>query len=329
MAQHATIDFFYSTGADGSVLSFSMHGTVQNFTKVASGPSAIAGTFDSAASLYDAVLLRAAAAYVVSIVGSQITVVAKSYNSSYNFGTWNSGATGISLSSQIDASGVDLTLSTSQTNETVASANDGTISLTPSNGQAPYTYAWGDGPTTQNRSGLAPGSYSVVVSDTATGGAPSQTFTVLFITIDEAPEAIEYTSEVTQIECYNAHDGAISLNITAGDLPFTFLWSDGATTQNRTGLAPGSYSVVLTSAEELTAEVSFEITQPSQIVITPVIAGNDITLEVTGGVAPYTFLWNDGNTSATRISLAVGSYSCTVTDANGCSYANININIGD
>lgn len=141
-------------------------------------------------------------------------------------------------------------------------------------------------------------------------------------------DPVEATFTKTNCTCFGVNNGAITLTNTGGTAPFTYLWNDGSTSKNRTGLAPGTYSVTITDDYgddlELTGIV---ITQPTEIACTPSIINNpcngnsvgSITLAVSGGTAPYTYLWNDGATTKNRTGLAAGTYSVTITDANSCS----------
>jgi hypothetical protein len=105
------------------------------------------------------------------------------------------------------------------------------------------------------------------------------------------------------------------------------LWNDGSTDEDRTGLAPGEYSVTVTDAAGCTDAASFTITEPAVLDISEthidvsIFGGNDgsIDLTVSGGTGPYTYQWNDGSTDEDRTGLSAGVYTVMVTDANGCT----------
>ena len=120
-------------------------------------------------------------------------------------------------------------------------------------------------------------------------------------------------------------NGTIDLTVTSGEAPFTFLWSNGATTEDLTGLCAGTYTVVVTDANGCTTEVTVEVEEdPLEITLTgnteciPDCSG-EITTTVEGGTAPYTYLWNNGATTANLSGLCPGLYTVIVTDANDCS----------
>ncbi|OJW77853.1 MAG: hypothetical protein BGO69_00055 [Bacteroidetes bacterium 46-16] len=141
---------------------------------------------------------------------------------------------------------------------------------------------------------------------------------------------------VTNVSCNGAGNGSINLatSSTNGYTANAFSWTGPAaftsTNQNISGLAPGTYTVVATSLNGktgCTAMATATVTQPSAMTITNVQTdvscngGNDgnATVSVTGGTAPYAYQWSpSGGTGATASGLTAGSYTCTITDNNGC-----------
>jgi uncharacterized protein (TIGR02145 family) len=107
---------------------------------------------------------------------------------------------------------------------------------------------------------------------------------------------------------------------------YSYLWSNGATTKNISGLTAGTYTVTLT-AGGCTVNATYTIVQNSQIsialnpgsVICNGTSTGAITSNVSGGTAPYTYLWSNNSTSSTINSLSAGNYTLTVSDAVGCS----------
>ncbi len=198
----------------------------------------------------------------------------------------------------------------------------GAINLTPTGGTGPYTFNWGGGITSEDRTGLAAGTYSVTITD-----ANGCTGTVSPIVVTQ-PTVLSGTTVVTNVACNGNTTGAINLTPTGGTGPYTFNWGGGITTEDRTGLAAGTYSVTITDANGCTGTVSPTVTQPAAAVsgttvITNVacFGGNNgaINLTPTGGVGPYTFNWGGGITTEDRTALTAGTYSVTITDANGCT----------
>ncbi|MBC6988575.1 SprB repeat-containing protein [Hymenobacter sp. BT491] len=127
------------------------------------------------------------------------------------------------------------------------------------------------------------------------------------------------TPLVTLARCFGSATASISLlatNGTTGD--YTYQWADGVTTKDRLNLPARTYTVTVTDASGASTTVDIPVGQNSQIVLEVHKAGDDITLVPRGGVAPYTFLWSDGATTAERKQLPPGEYSCKVYDSLGC-----------
>ncbi|WP_343632064.1 T9SS type A sorting domain-containing protein [Fluviicola sp.] len=200
--------------------------------------------------------------------------------------------------------------------------NTGSINLTPTGGVAPYTFNWGGGITSEDRTNLTAGTYSVTITD-----ANGCTGTVS-PTVTQPASALSGTTVVTNIACFGGNTGAINLTPTGGTGPYTFNWGGGVTSEDRTGLTAGSYSVTITDANGCTATINATLTQPAAVVSGTTVVTNvscfggntgAINLTPTGGVGPYTFNWVGGATTEDRVLLVAGSYSVTITDANGCT----------
>jgi len=208
------------------------------------------------------------------------------------------------------------------TNVACFGGNTASINLTPTGGVGPYTFNWGGGITTEDRTGLTAGSYSVTITD-----ANGCTGTVS-PTVTQPAAAVSGTTVVTNVACFGGNTGSINLTPTGGVGPYTFNWGGGITTEDRTGLTAGSYSVTITDANGCTGTVSPTVTQPAAAVSGTTVVTNiacfggntgSINLTPTGGVGPYTFNWGGGITTEDRTGLTAGSYSVTITDANGCT----------
>ena len=219
-----------------------------------------------------------------------------------------------------------INLSTSINNIACFGQTTGSISLNVSGGTPGYTYSWGDGPTTQNRSGLAAGIYEVTVTDNA--GCTAN----VSRSVTQPAAALSITPSVTNILCFGEATGAIALSVAGGTATYNFLWNDGANTQNRSNLLAGTYGVTVTDMNNCTETLTnITVTQPASalsVAASTVVdascgnASGSISLTVSGGTGAYTYDWSGsptGDGTANITNLGAGNYIVTVTDANGCS----------
>jgi len=119
--------------------------------------------------------------------------------------------------------------------------------------------------------------------------------------------------------------GSITTTVTGGTAPFSYAWSNGSTGQALLNATGGFYSVVVTDAAGCTSTLTNSINSPLAISLgigsSDASCGNNdgsVSLSVSGGTQPYTYLWNNGATTGDIQNLAPGTYFVTVTDANGC-----------
>ncbi len=196
----------------------------------------------------------------------------------------------------------------------------GSVNLSLSGGTAPYNYNWSNGATSQNISGVAAGSYAVTITDNngCTTGANA--------TIGE-PAALAASASATDASCNGNSDGSVNLTVSGGTAPYSFSWSNGATTEDISGLGAGSYSVTVTDGNGCIANTSANVSQPAALALSTSVTdesfagANDgaVNLTVSGGSAPYAFSWSNGASTEDISGLAAGSYSVTVLDQAGCS----------
>ncbi len=219
-----------------------------------------------------------------------------------------------------------ITINSTVTDVTCNGGSNGAINLSVSNGVAPYTYNWGGGVVTQNRTGLSAGNYGVTVTDNNSCTVSTS------ITVNQ-PTPILITPTVTNATCFGASTGAINLAVTGSFAPYAYNWGGGIITQNRTGLAQGTYPVSVTDNHSCTASASIAVSQPAAITISPTVVNltcnnistGSINSTVAGGTSPYAYNWGGGVITQNRTALAAGSYTVTVTDNAGCSTSNTSV----
>jgi len=208
---------------------------------------------------------------------------------------------------------------------------DGAIDITVLDGGSGigYTYTWVPAPPfgagTPNVSGLTAGTWTVTISDSEACD------TTLSFTITSPPELILDASVISDVNCNGACDGSADVTIIGGTPPYSILWDDplAQTTPVASGLCAGIYTVTVTDANGCIETASITIDEPAAFDLTlsqtDLLCFGDCNATATvlvnsGGVAPYTILWDDplAQTTFTAIALCAGTYNATITDNNGC-----------
>jgi hypothetical protein len=215
------------------------------------------------------------------------------------------------------SNGVVLSAEVSLTQPTCNQTN-GSINITPVGGVAPYTYLWSNQARTEDLSGLGPGNYVVTIRDAA------GCFTNKLYTLTEVGYLLLQYG-VTPASCNGDNTGAINLSIIGGIKPYKIQWQDGQVTEDRMGLAPGTYPVSVTDAVGCTTVAAISVNrntlQVNSSVTQPVCAEDlgSITITPVDGSSPYTYNWSNGATGSTVGGLPAGNYIANIEDASGCS----------
>ena len=217
----------------------------------------------------------------------------------------------ISVNSRVNAT-------TTTTDLTCYGAANGVINVNASGGIPNYTYAWSNGLAVPSASNLPAGTYGITVTDAV--GCKN----VITKTLTQ-PAGINATTNATGAGCTSA-TGTANVVATGGAGGLSYLWSNGATVTSLSDLHAGVYAVTVTDSRNCSTVVDAVVTQPYQVQF---IAGTTGTIygqhtgsawvaNLSGGTAPYSFAWSDGETSESISNLEPGIYTVTITDQNGC-----------
>ncbi len=212
-----------------------------------------------------------------------------------------------------------------------ANSSDGQGLATASGGTTPINYSWSNGQNIANPSSLTAGLQTVTATD---GNGCTDTSSIFL----NAPPAIVGNVVITSnyngaaISCANGNDGTAQVTATGGTGSYTYIWVNGQTTANVTGLQASYYPVTITDANGCTDTTGIALQHPDQLVITPTILTNyngydvscatandgQVQATVAGGTGVLTYLWSDGQTTNLATGMNAGTYAVTVTDINGC-----------
>ena len=197
---------------------------------------------------------------------------------------------------------------------------NGSMAVSISGGTTPYTYLWNTTATTAGLNNLAAGTYTVTITD-------ANNCTALYTATLTEPNTLTATATVTDVHCYGDYTGEVNVTTTGGTPGYTYLWSNGEATTQISSVYAGNYTVTITDAHNCKATKAVTVSEPStgiSISITTNTAGQGASNgtanidNLTGGTAPYTILWSNGQTTYSATGLAAGTYTVTVTDATGC-----------
>ncbi|MBN8702888.1 MAG: gliding motility-associated C-terminal domain-containing protein [Bacteroidetes bacterium] len=203
----------------------------------------------------------------------------------------------------------------------VCGSSNGSATVTPTNGTAPYSYSWSNGQTNSLATGLSAGAYTLYVADAS---CPNFTDTTV-VTINSANGAVLNMSQ-TNVNC--GLQGSATVTPVGGNSPFTYLWNNGSTQQMALGLTAGTYTVAVTDNAGCFNTQTVVILNNSGITVTTPTVSNVscfgsatgiATVGATGGTGALSYVWSNGQTTATATALPAGNYSVTIQDVNGCT----------
>jgi len=199
---------------------------------------------------------------------------------------------------------------------------NGEADLTVTGGIMAYTYHWSNGAVTQDLTGLTGGNYNVTVTDFNGCTATAST------TINTVSEPLANTLIPSELLCYGDQNGTIMNTVTGGTPPYSYLWSNGMSTEDLSNLTAGTYTVTILDHNGCVLTSSAEVTQPGQLFLTLtgdhticIDASTNLSASATGGTFPYNYSWSNGGiTSSITVSPDIETiYTVTITDLHGCT----------
>ena len=215
---------------------------------------------------------------------------------------------------------VAIQLSETLTNSSCAQPAGGSVVISATGGNAPYTYNWSTGNTSSSLTNLSSGSYTLTLTD-AQNCSSTATYTVL-----QNP-SFSNNAQIIPVNCSGEANGAIIPALQNGVAPYSFNWSNGSSDATLSGVQAGAYSVTITDNSGCSAQFNYTLTEPAAISVTLVAqsvscAGQNngqIQLNVQGGNPGYQYAWSNGQNTNPLQNVSGGFYAVTVTDGNGCS----------
>lgn len=204
-----------------------------------------------------------------------------------------------------------------------AGAQNGSLTALALSGTAPYTYTWGNGTTgPEVLANLPPGNYTVTISD-----AHDCTATAMG-TVDEIPTPVPFIANSTST-CVGTTNGALEVGVSGGIAPFSYEWNapGSPTGPIANNLPPGSFPVVVTGQNGCAGTVTGSVAPLPEPLADIVLAtgtcpgdsSGALMAHALGDAPPFGYAWSNGQTGQYAAGLQAGSFSVTVTDANGCS----------
>jgi PKD repeat protein len=236
--------------------------------------------------------------------------------------TDNNGCTAAGSSSVTEpASAVSVTASTTS-DVSCYGGSTGAATSSASGGTSGYTYTWTGSLSGADQYDLSAGSYTVTVED-ALGCIATDV-----VTIAQPDAALAVTASVTEnVSCYGESTGSVSASASGGTATYTYTWTGDLTGATQTNLSAGTYTVVVEDANGCTISSTTSVTQPSSA-LNAEITEEDVTcyggttgsasVTASGGTPSYSYLWNNSITTSLVSGLSIGTYTCTITDINGC-----------
>ena len=197
--------------------------------------------------------------------------------------------------------------------------SDGNVSLVLSGGTGLYNILWGIGDSLSYITNLSSAWYDVSILD-----SNNCLFVDSFMVME--PSILNDSSIIIDPTCFGFTNGAISIYPFGSVPPYSYLWSNGDTTQNPQNLAAGQYSVTITDFNNCSVYDTLNVAEPFVLSYTYLsdsvscfgLSDGGIDLTINGGISPYSYLWNTGDTIQDISNYSAGMYVVNILDSNDC-----------
>ncbi len=219
-----------------------------------------------------------------------------------------------------------LAATATSTNIQCNGGSNGTATAVATGGVPTYTYTWTPtGGNAATATALGVGTYTCTITD-ALGCTTTTTASIT------EPSQIFVTGSTINPSCFGSCDGMINTSVSGGVGPYTYMWSpNGSTAPMISGLCNGCYTIVVTDAAGCASTNVYCVTEPSTAVSATVSSadvscngvcdGTGTLSNISGGTGPYSYFWCNSATTTTVNNLCPGICVVSITDANGCPFA--------
>lgn len=178
-----------------------------------------------------------------------------------------------------------------------------------------------------------PGTYNVILTATNASGFSTETKSA-YITVNELPQAS--VTNTTNASCFPVENGGVEVSVSGGAGNYTYLWSNGAETQDLIDVTSGLYTLTVTDGNGCSTSLAQSVGANNSLLVNLNVTDNSstqgnssISAVASGGTAPYNFSWNNGAYSGNFIeNLSTGVYFVSVTDSDGCGVLSDTVTIG-
>ena len=194
---------------------------------------------------------------------------------------------------------------------------NGQANIIPMGGTTPYNYSWSNSATIASLNNLCAGSYTITLSDL--NGCTHDTTLVI-----AEPTAFSSVDNASPATCGKS-DGSASVVMNGGTGPYSYSWNTGAVTSSLSNIPKGTYTLIVTDAKGCKDTVPVIVQGNSGFTVKSTSASilcfggktGTASVSTTGGTAPFTYSWNNGQTTAAINGVGAGTYTCVVNDNSG------------